>query len=403
MNDLWLIKFGEISLKKGNRAYFERLLKENIRKKVQFFRDDSGLRSEVTNRRGRFYLETDIPENEAVRILETTPGIVAFSRAFRVKKTLEDLAEISISVAKDCIAEGLGTRFKFEVRRTDKGLPLDSYGYARELGGLLLEAIPELTVDVRKPDFIIKVELREWGYVYQRQRKGPGGLPVSTGGRGMLLLSGGIDSPVAGYLMAKRGLKLTAVHFHTPPFTSPEAHDKVVRLAALIAPWCEGLTLYSVPFTECQVKINQSVDRAATTLHTRSCMMEIAENIARKRHCEALVTGESLGQVASQTLESLAFTDAAVPMPVFRPLIGLDKEEIIVLARKIGTFETAIEPFEDCCTLFSPDKPLTRPNVISERLVYEGIEGLDILIEKAAENSEILHFDALGRAKEKSG
>lgn len=403
MNDLWLIKFGEISLKKGNRAYFERLLKENIRKKVQPFRDESGLKSEVTNRRGRFYLETDIPEPEVIRILETTPGIVAFSRAYRVKKTLEDLAEVSISVAKECIAEGIGTRFKFEVRRTDKGLPLDSYGYARELGGMLLEAIPELTVDVRKPDFTIKVELREKGYVYQRQRKGTGGLPVSTGGRGMLLLSGGIDSPVAGYMMAKRGLKLTAVHFHTPPFTSAEAHDKVARLAALIAPWCEGLTLYSVPFTECQVKINKSVDRAATTLHTRTCMMEIAEYIAKKRHCGALITGESLGQVASQTLESLAFTDAAVPMPVFRPLIGLDKEEIIVLARKIGTFETAIEPFEDCCTLFSPDKPLTRPDVLSERLVYEAIEGLDALIEEAAEKSEILHFDTLGRAIEKSG
>ncbi len=399
MNDLWLIKFGELSLKKGNRAYFERMLKENIRNKIEQYAGESGLKSEVTNRRGRFYLETEIPENDAVRILETTPGIVAFSRAYRVKKTLEDLAEISISVARDCLADGIGGRFKFEVRRTDKGLPLDSYGYARELGGLLLEAIPELIVDVHNPDFTIKVELREKGYVYQRQRKGPGGLPVSTGGKGMLLLSGGIDSPVAGYLMAKRGLKLTAVHFHTPPFTSPEALDKVVRLAGLIAPWCGGLTLYSVPFTECQVKINQSVDRASTTLHSRACMMEIAELIAKQRRCGALVTGESLGQVASQTLESLAYTDAAVPMPVFRPLIGLDKEEIIVLARKIGTFETAIEPFEDCCTLFSPKKPLTRPDVINESLVYEGIEGLDVLIDKAAYESEVTHFDAHGRAR----
>ncbi len=397
MGDLWLIKIGEISLKKGNRAYFERMLNENIQKKVQLFSTDSGLKSKVSNRRGRYYLETEIPELEVIRILESTAGIVAFSRAYKVKKTLDELTEVSISIASECLSQGIGGRFKFEVRRTDKSLPLDSYGYARELGGRLLEALPKLTVDVRKPDFIIKVELREAGYVYQRQKTGTGGLPVGTGGRGMLLLSGGIDSPVAGFMMSKRGLKITAVHFHTPPYTSSEAHDKVVRLAALIAPWCQGLILYSVPFTECQIKINQSVAAAATTLHTRSCMMQIGEHIAKNRRCAALVTGESMGQVASQTLESLAFTNGSVNMPVFRPLIGMDKEEIIVLARRIGTFETAIEPFEDCCTVFSPDKPLTRPDVMAERLVYEGIEGLESLIEKAAGESVIYKFDALGR------
>ena len=396
MDDLWLIKIGEISLKKGNRAYFERMLKENIHKKVQRYVADTGVTAKVSSRRGRYYLETGIPENEVVKILESTPGIVGFSRAYKVKKTLEDLAEISISIASECLSSGIGGRFKFEVRRTDKSLPLDSYGYARELGGLLLEALPELTVDVRNPDFIIKVELREAGYVYQMQKKGTGGLPVGTAGRGILLLSGGIDSPVAGYMMSKRGLKLTAVHFHTPPYTSPEAHDKVVRLASLIAPWCQGLTLYSVPFTECQIKINQSVHPSTTTIHSRSCMMQIAEHIAKQRRCAALVTGESLGQVASQTLESLAFTNGSVPMPVFRPLIGLDKEEIVVLARKIGTFETAIEPFEDCCTLFSPEKPVTRPDVMAERLVYEGIDGLENLIEKAAEEAVIYKFDELG-------
>ncbi len=398
MNDLWLIKIGEISLKKGNRAYFERMLKENIHKKVQRYTSETGVMAKVSSRRGRYYLETGIPEKDVIKILESTPGIVGFSRAYKVKKTLEDLAEISISIASECLSAGIGGRFKFEVRRTDKSLPLDSYGYARELGGVLLEALPELTVDVRNPDFIIKVELREAGYVYQMQKKGTGGLPVGTAGRGVLLLSGGIDSPVAGYLMSKRGLKLTAVHFHTPPYTSPEAHDKVVRLAAIIAPWCQGLTLYSVPFTECQLKINQSVHPSTTTLHTRSCMMQIAEHIAKKRRCAALVTGESLGQVASQTLESLAFTNGSVPIPVFRPLIGMDKEEIVVLARKIGTFETAIEPFEDCCTLFSPEKPVTRPDVMAERLVYEDIKGLDNLIEKAAEEALIYNFDELGKA-----
>jgi len=397
MNDLWLIKIGEISLKKGNRAYFERILKENINKKVQSYARGSSLTAKVTNRRGRYYLETGIPEKDVVGILESTPGIVGFSKAYRVKKNLEDLAEISIAIASDCLASGIGGKFKFEVRRTDKSLPLDSYGYARELGGLLLEALPDLTVDVRKPDFVIKVELREAGYVYQMQRKGTGGLPVGTAGRGMLLLSGGIDSPIAGYLMSKRGMKLTAVHFHTPPYTSQEAHDKVVRLAGLIAPWCQGLTLYSVNFTECQLLINKSVNPAATTLHTRACMMQIGEELAKKRHCGALVTGESLGQVASQTMESLSFTNSSVQMPVFRPLIGLDKEEIVVLARKIGTFETSVEPFDDCCTLFSPDKPLTRPDVSEEQAVHDDIDALDELIEKAAVDAVIHSFDELGR------
>ncbi|MCK5737177.1 MAG: tRNA 4-thiouridine(8) synthase ThiI [Spirochaetaceae bacterium] len=396
MNDLWLIKIGEISLKKGNRAYFERMLKENIHKKVLRFTAGTEETAKVSNRRGRYYLETSIPEKDAIKILESTPGIVGFSRAYKVKKTLEDLAEVSISIASECLTAGIGGKFKFEVRRTDKSLPLDSYGYARELGGILLEALPALTVDVRNPDFIIKVELREAGYVYQMQKKGTGGLPVGTAGRGMLLLSGGIDSPVAGYLMSKRGLKLTAVHFHTPPYTSPEALDKVTRLAGLIAPWCQGLTLYSVNFTECQLKINKSVNPAATTIHTRACMMQIGEELAKKRHCGALVTGESLGQVASQTLESLAFTNSSVQMPVFRPLIGLDKEEIVVIARRIGTFETAIEPFEDCCTLFSPEKPLTRPDVLTEQTVHDSIEGLDNLIEKAAHEAIIYKYDELG-------
>jgi len=217
------------------------------------------------------------------------------------------------------------------------------------------------------------------------------------------MLSGGIDSPVAGFLMSKRGLRLTAIHFHTPPFTSPEAHDKVVRLASQLAPFCGGLTLYSIPFTDCQVKINKSVPRASTTLHSRACMMQISELLAERRRCGALVTGESLGQVASQTMESLAYTDGSVDLPVFRPLIGMDKEEIIKLCRKIGSYDTAVEPFEDCCTLFSPDKPLTRPDVALERGVYQGIEDLEFLMEEALKSAERIDFDSHGRRKVKSG
>ena len=397
MSDLWLIKIGEITLKKGNRDYFERLLKDNLRQRLRSYSSGSG--SSVSSRSGRFYMETDLDEADAVRLLETTPGVVAFSRAMKTEKDLDTIHGAAMTVARQCLDNGVGNRFKFEVRRTDKGLPLDSYGYARELGGRLLEALPQLKVDVRNPDFTIKLELREWAYIYQMERRGPGGLPVGSAGRGMLLLSGGIDSPVAGFLMAKRGLRLTAVHFHTPPFTSDEAHDKVMRLAALMAPWCEGLTVFSVPFTDCQVKINQAVDPAATTLHTRACMTRIAEMIADRRRCGALVTGEALGQVASQTLESLAFTDGATDIPVFRPLVGMDKEEIILLARKIGTFETSIEPFDDCCTLFSPEHPITRPDVAEQRAVYESIEDLDSLMEKAVEEARVHRYDVLGRTK----
>ncbi|MCG8452145.1 MAG: tRNA 4-thiouridine(8) synthase ThiI [Spirochaetales bacterium] len=396
MNNLWLIKVGEISLKKGNRAFFERVLKENIRKKLRLVAPE-GSGSQISNRGGRFYLDTSLPEDLIRPILASTPGIVAFSRALKVKKDLDSLTEASIEVAKRCLAGNSGNRFKFEVRRTDKGLPLDSYGYARELGARLLEALPELVVDVRKPDFIIKLELREWGYVYEQDISGPGGLPVGTAGRGMLLLSGGIDSPVAGYLMAKRGITLSAVHFHTPPFTSPEALDKVIRLAESLAPWCGGITLANVSFTDCQVKINESVDPASTTLHSRATMMKIAQRIAAKRRCGALVTGESLGQVASQTLESLAYTNGSVHLPVFRPLIGLDKEQIIRISRDIGTYETAIEPFDDCCTLFSPTHPLTRPDTKEMKEAFTAIDGLEALIEEAAEKAEIIRIDGIGQ------
>ena len=405
MDDLWLIKIGEMTLKKGNRAYFERLLKENIRKGISQAPScrDGAAGGQVTIRSGRYYLETPLPDDEVITVLSKTPGIVSFSKALRVDKELPALLEASKDIARTCLNEQIGHRFKFEIRRTDKSLPLDSYGYARELGGMLLETMPELVVDVRNPDFTIRVELREKAYIYQHQRPGTGGLPVGSAGRGVLMLSGGIDSPVAGFLMSKRGLRLTAIHFHTPPFTSPEAHDKVVRLASQLAPFCGGLTLYSIPFTDCQVKINKSVPRASTTLHSRACMMQISELLAERRRCGALVTGESLGQVASQTMESLAYTDGSVDLPVFRPLIGMDKEEIIKLCRKIGSYDTAVEPFEDCCTLFSPDKPLTRPDVALERGVYQGIEDLEFLMEEALKSAERIDFDSHGRRKVKSG
>jgi len=396
MDNLWLIKVGEITLKKGNRAFFERLLKENIRKKLKLYSDTPGNRSKISGRAGRFFLETDCSDIHVTRILETTPGVVGFSKTLRVAKNMEDLAKASEKLTHVCMGANLGNRFKLEVRRSDKSLALDSYGYARELGSMLLKKISKLKVDVHEPDFIIHIELREWGYVYSTQNSGPGGLPVGSSGCGMLLLSGGIDSPVAGYMMAKRGMKLRATHFHTPPYTSNEALKKVKRLAALLAPWCGGLTLILVPFTQCQIHIRKSVHPSAITLHSRACMMMIAEKLSEENYCRVLITGESLGQVASQTQESMSFTEAATAMSVFRPLIGLDKEEIVALARHIGTFETAIEPFEDCCTLFSSEKPLTRPNIQGELAVYKSIEGLEELANEAVKDSIAQRFDARG-------
>jgi len=402
MRNLWLIKIGEIALKKGNRGLFERILGDNIRRKVSEFSigEEEGYRGRLKTRAGRYYLETTIPDRQVLQLLSRTPGVVGFSRAYRIGKSLNELAETSIDIARESLETGIGTSFKFEVRRVDKSLALDSYGYAAELGARVLSALPELSVDVRNPDFTIEVELREWAYVYRGQSPGVGGLPVGSSGNGVLLLSGGIDSPVAGYLMAKRGMRLSAVHFHTPPFTSEEAHDKAVRLAGLIAPWCEGLLLHSIPFTDCQTSINRVVDNSATTLHSRAAMMQIALRISSAlpgNGVSALVTGESLGQVASQTLECLAYTDQSVSTLVFRPLIGMDKEEIIALARKIGVYETAIEPFDDCCTLFRPEHPLTKPNPVSELRNYEKIEGLKRLIEVAVEEAETIRFDSWGR------
>lgn len=402
MRKLWLIKIGEISLKKGNRKFFERILGENIKKKVSQFSGEKGNWGRLKIRTGRYYLETAIPDEEVLFLLSRTPGIVGFSRAYRIGKSLDELTRTSIYIAQKSLKANIGTSFKFEVRRVDKSLKLDSQGYATELGTRVLNALPELKVDVHNPDFVINIELREWAYVYQEKMPGVGGLPVGSSGNGILLLSGGIDSPVAGYLMARRGMRLKAVHFYTPPFTSEKAHEKVARLAGLIAPWCEGLLLYSIPFTDCQTTIKRWVARPAITLHSRVAMMQIAQRLSSKTSSDkvnALVTGESLGQVASQTLECLAYTDKSVSVPVFRPLIGMDKEEIIALARRIGIYETAIEPFEDCCALFSPEHPLTRPNPTLELRNYEAIEGLNRLIEIAVENAKIIRFDNLGHSR----
>ncbi|OQY35508.1 MAG: tRNA 4-thiouridine(8) synthase ThiI [Spirochaetaceae bacterium 4572_59] len=383
MSELYLIKIGEIALKKGNRALFERQLKNNIKKILRPFT------TRVTIRSGRFYLETEgVTEKHVSACLSKVFGITGFTRSYSCAKELDALTEKALLVARQNIEAGNGTSFKVETRRIDKSLPMDNYGYSAELGGRILEAFPELTVNVHKPDWIVHVELREKGYVYGYLYKGPGGLPVHSAGKGMLLLSGGIDSPIAGYLMAKRGMSLEAVYFHTPPYTSPESLNKVRDLAKIIAPWCAGINLYSVPFTDVQVQINKSVPEETTTLHSRAAMMKIAQSIANKRDDLCLITGEALSQVASQTLESLAYTNSSVDLPVFRPLIGMDKEETILISRKIEAFETSIQPFDDCCSLFSPTHPQVRPDLKETQDDWAAIQGMDELLQQAEEKAE---------------
>lgn len=384
---MYLIKIGEISLKKGNKKMFERVLKQNIKAKFK------GYKNTVIIRSGRYYLEVeDCPDEVVSRNLGTTFGIVAFYKTLFCGKSLEEVAEKAKKIAKANLDAGRGNKFKVETRRIDKSLPLDSYGYSAELGGILLDEFSELKVDVKNPDWIVHVELREQGYVYGFGERGAGGLPVGTAGKGVLLLSGGIDSPVAGYLIGKRGVKLSSVYFHTPPFTSEDAMTKVKDLAAGVAPWSGGMKLYVVNFTEIQMLINKSVSPEATTLHTRAAMMKIAQMIAFEEGAGALITGEALSQVASQTMESLRFTGSMVSLPVLRPCIGMDKEEIIKISRKLDLFDISTRPFDDCCTLFSPEHPLIRPGFEEINEEHRGVEGLDELMKKATTGREVHIF-----------
>jgi tRNA uracil 4-sulfurtransferase len=387
MSEMYLIKIGEISLKKGNKKMFERVLKENIKAKFR------GYKNKVIIRAGRYYLEVeDCPDEVVSRNLGTTFGIVGFYKTHTSGKSLEEVTEKAILIAQANLENKKGTRFKVETRRIDKSLPLDSYGYSSEIGGILLEKFPELTVDVKTPEWIVYVELREQGYVYGFGEKGAGGLPVGTAGKAMLLLSGGIDSPVAGYLVGKRGVKLNAVYFHTPPYTSEDTMTKVKDLATGLAPWSNGIKLWVVNFTEVQMHINKSVPPETTTLHSRACMMRIAQMIAFEEKAGALITGEALSQVASQTMESLRFTASMINLPVLRPCIGMDKEEIITISRKLDLFETSTRPFDDCCTLFSPEHPLIRPEYETVSTQHEEISDLEEKLKKACSEREMFNF-----------
>ncbi len=401
MNAIFLVKFGELSLKKENRSFFEKKLKKNLRRNI----DAGDVQIKYTN--GRFYIET--PEENSVHVesgLSHTFGVVGYSRAHRVQKNIDIIKRAAKKVIERIRSEGTfhaeSTTFKIEARRTDKSFPLNSYQIACEIGDFLLDEFDFLSVDVHSPDIKIFIEIREEAFIYGNPRTGPGGLPVGTAGRGILMLSGGIDSPVAGHMIAKRGLKLDTVYFHTYPYTSEDALNKVKQLACILSPYLGGTNLFVVPFTEAQLRINERALPQEVTLLMRAGMVKIAEMIARRQRARCLVTGEALSQVASQTVESITFTASATQMPIFRPLMGLDKEEIIQRARAIGTYETSILPYDDCCSIFTAEHPLLKPRMNRMWKAWDSLE-IEDLLTKAAEEAERFYIHPLYGFKSKTG
>ena len=390
MKEIILLKDGEIVLKGLNRRTFEDVLKKNIRHAI------SHLGSfEIKSAQSIIYvkpLSDDIDLDEACLKISRVFGIVSYSRAaICEEKTLESI----IATAPVYLEKELKTvkTFKVEARRSDKRFPYKSPEICAELGGVILDKFPHLSVDVHNPDLIVNVEVRDFGaYVHGAAHKGAGGIPVGTSGNAAILISGGIDSPVAAYMMAKRGLKLTAVHFASPPYTSKRAEDKVVRLLRRVSRYAGKMTMYTVPFTKIQKTIKNECPEELFTIIMRRLMMQISSRIAADNDCTALITGESLGQVASQTIGALSCTDDAADLLVFRPLIGMDKQEIIDISEKIGTYETSILPYEDCCTTFVAQHPVTKPKMEqileSEKALVGKIEPL---IAKAVEDVEIVY------------
>lgn len=389
MVQAFLIKYAEIGIKGKNRYLFENALRDRVKERLDRCEGEFIVEKE----QGRIYVEakSEFDQDEVVEALTHVFGIAHICPVVLVEnKEFSHVCEELVTHMK----EELGDRpftFKVFAKRSDKEYPMQSPDICREAGAYILDHMSNASVDVHHPEVPVYIEIRQRAYVYVTSVKGPGGMPVGTSDRSMLLLSGGIDSPVAGYMMAKRGVRIEAVYFHAPPYTSDRAKQKVVDLARLVSEYAGMIRLHVVNFTDIQLYIYDQCPHDELTIIMRRYMMRIAERIARERHCLSLITGESVGQVASQTMQSLAATDAVCTMPVFRPVIAFDKNEIIELAEKINTFETSIQPFEDCCTIFVAKHPVTKPDIAkmenSEKKLQEKIEEM---VEKAIEEREVL-------------
>ena len=389
MKEFILIKNGEIALKGLNRGVFEDALVKNIKRRLSPI-----LKANVTKSQSTIMiepLEENLDMDSAVEAVKRIFGIAGFSRAAACEKDMDVMREVAVSYLADTFREV--KTFKVEARRSDKNFPLTSPELARELGGEILSNFPHLRVDVHNPDLVVNVEVREkYTFIHGNQIKGAGGMPVGTSGRATIMISGGIDSPVAAWTMAKRGLVLDAVHFASPPYTSQRAEQKVHELLGKVSKYSGAINLMVVPFTEIQEHIKDDCPEDLFTIIMRRMMMRIAVELAKRQGSGAIITGESLAQVASQTLLALGCTDAVATIPVFRPLIGMDKLEIIDISRKIDTFDISIQPYEDCCTVFTPKHPRLRPTV-DEVIDAEKALDVDGLVEEAVNNVKIMVID----------
>lgn len=389
MINAFLIKYAEIALKGKNRHLFEDALIRQMRLALEKIEGEF----QVTKEQGRVYVHCHSAYDfeEAVETLQKVFGIVGICPvAIYEEKGFEQLSQDVLTYMKEHHPGYCGT-FKVHTRRAKKSFPMESMEVNAELGGCILDAFPGASVDVHEPQLNLSVEIRERIYVYSQTIPGPGGMPVGTNGKGMLLLSGGIDSPVAGYMIAKRGVQIDAVYFHAPPYTSERAKQKVVDLARLVARYSGPINLHVVNFTDIQLAIYEKCPHDQLTIIMRRYMMKIAEHFAQENDALALITGESIGQVASQTIHNLAITNDVCHMPVFRPLIGMDKQEIVNIAERIDTFETSIQPFEDCCTIFVAKHPVTKGNLKKIEKSEENLaDVIEELMEKAIETTEVI-------------
>ena len=385
-----LARMGEVTLKGLNRGRFETQLMNNLRYrlrsfgKVSIFQSQSRIWIEAREE-GNPYFEDDASASELMTAVTQVFGIVSVSLARKFEGDINDIDKNAEEYVRTLLQKNPSYKtFKVECKRGNKSFPMNSPMICEEVGAFVLEHFPELTVDVHDPDFILNVEVREYNYVYAGKMMGHRGLPVGTAGKGMLLLSGGIDSPVAGYMMASRGMPIDAVYFHSYPYTSEQAKQKVVDLAKIVSRFSGRMNLYVVDFTKIQLDMVKNSPHDMLTIVMRRVMLQIAEQLALKSGCKCLITGESLGQVASQTLEAISITNEVVDMPILRPLIGMDKEATVKISRDIGAFETSILPFEDCCTIFVAKHPKTHPkhadieeaekNLDIEAMVKQGVE-----------------------------
>lgn len=385
--NIFIVRAGEAALKGENKPYFERMLAERIKKLTKHY-------DNVTvERRGGLtfvYADKKYTKEEIIKRISMAFGVQTISPAVEVPSDMEAIGRAAVEYMNEIIKERGVRTFKVKAKRADKSFPVQSPDIARRIGASVLKGCKVLKVDVHDPDVYLYVDVRkDRTYIYQDKIKGWGGLPLGTNGKGLVLLSGGIDSPVAAFMMARRGMAIEAIHFHSYPYTSERAREKVEDLASQIAVYCSRFKLHVVNLLPIQEQIVQNCPEDETTIHVRMFMMRVAEKIAKKYGCEVLITGESLGQVASQTAESLVVTNSAVSIPIMRPLIALDKTQIIDIAQEIGTYETSIQPYEDCCTVFLPEHPVTKPR-LPRILESEKALDIDALTEAAAASEEVV-------------